>query len=105
MAAVMFYDYPLCRFTSADAVVPVSGALTVHIAHRNNLYTFISQETFQVIDTLVTRTYQPMVILLLGATLPALPSADEGTIYGNEATAPVTPAAFFKKPRREICPL
>jgi hypothetical protein len=44
---------------------------------------------------------QPMVMRSLGATAPSLPSALEGTMYGN-ATAPTAAAeACFKNCRRD----
>jgi hypothetical protein len=44
----------------------------------------------------------PIVIRLLGATVPALPKADEATIYGKPKAAIDTPAAFARKRRRLI---
>jgi hypothetical protein len=52
----MFRDYSFCRLSPADSIVPVSVALTVHIANRRNLYAFVPKEIFQIIDTLVPRT-------------------------------------------------
>jgi len=45
---------------------------------------------------------QPTVIRLLAATLPPLPTADEGTKYGNTTEPAAIPVAFFKNPRRLI---
>jgi hypothetical protein len=44
----------------------------------------------------------PIVIRLLGATVPAFPRADEATIYGKPNAATDTPAAFARKRRRLI---
>jgi len=45
---------------------------------------------------------QAITILLLAATLPALPNADEETIYGNAIAPAAMPVAFFRNRRRLI---
>jgi len=42
---------------------------------------------------------QPITIRLLAATLPALPNADEETIYGKATVPAVMPVAFFRNRR------
>ena len=43
---------------------------------------------------------QPIVIRSLGATLPALPRAEELTMYGNATTPTAVPAAALRNCRR-----